>query len=72
MDGNAADLKAECDAYERKITEAGGIELFVGGIGPDGRALRHQHPGRLGRRNRAFRRERKAGLQRPGSSPGRI
>ena len=36
MDGNAADLKAECDAYERKITEAGGIELFVGGIGPDG------------------------------------
>ena len=36
MDGNAADLQAECDAYERKITEAGGIELFVGGIGPDG------------------------------------
>ena len=36
LDGNAADLKAECDAYERKITEAGGIELFVGGIGPDG------------------------------------
>ena len=36
LDGNAADLKAECDDYERKITDAGGIELFVGGIGPDG------------------------------------
>ena len=36
LDGNAADLKAECEEYERKIKEAGGIELFIGGIGPDG------------------------------------
>ena len=36
MDGNAADLQAECDAFEEKIQAAGGIELFVGGIGPDG------------------------------------
>lgn len=36
LDGNATDLVAECDAYEKKITEAGGIDLFVGGIGPDG------------------------------------
>ncbi|XP_019725308.1 glucosamine-6-phosphate isomerase 1 [Hippocampus comes] len=36
LDGNAADLQAECDAFEEKITAAGGIELFVGGIGPDG------------------------------------
>lgn len=36
LDGNAVDLKAECDAFERKITEAGGVELFIGGIGPDG------------------------------------
>eukprot|EP00727_Mastigamoeba_balamuthi_P004220 m51a1_g13796 putative glucosamine-6-phosphate isomerase 1 (297) ;mRNA; f:348694-349913 len=36
LDGNAADLLAECDAYERKIRECGGIELFLGGIGPDG------------------------------------
>lgn len=36
LDGNAPDLKAECDGFERKIKEAGGIELFVGGIGPDG------------------------------------
>ncbi|XP_009445872.1 glucosamine-6-phosphate isomerase 2 isoform X1 [Pan paniscus] len=36
LDGNAADLQAECDAFENKIKEAGGIDLFVGGIGPDG------------------------------------
>lgn len=32
LDGNAEDLQAECDELERKIKEAGGIELFVGGI----------------------------------------
>lgn len=31
LDGNAEDLEAECDAYEKKIADAGGIELFVGG-----------------------------------------
>uniref|UniRef100_A0A5F8GQ13 Glucosamine-6-phosphate isomerase n=2 Tax=Monodelphis domestica TaxID=13616 RepID=A0A5F8GQ13_MONDO len=36
LDGNASDLQAECDSFERKIEEAGGIDLFVGGIGPDG------------------------------------
>uniref|UniRef100_H3CU63 Glucosamine-6-phosphate isomerase n=2 Tax=Tetraodon nigroviridis TaxID=99883 RepID=H3CU63_TETNG len=36
LDGNAADLQEECEAFERKILEAGGIQLFVGGIGPDG------------------------------------
>ncbi|XP_077477498.1 glucosamine-6-phosphate deaminase 2 isoform X1 [Stigmatopora argus] len=36
LDGNAEDLEAECRAYEKKIAEAGGIHLFVGGIGPDG------------------------------------
>uniref|UniRef100_A0A2K5HNP8 Glucosamine-6-phosphate isomerase n=1 Tax=Colobus angolensis palliatus TaxID=336983 RepID=A0A2K5HNP8_COLAP len=36
LDGNAVDLQAECDAFEEKIKAAGGIELFVGGIGPDG------------------------------------
>ena len=30
LDGNAADLVTECVEYERKIKEAGGIELFVG------------------------------------------
>ncbi|XP_031839042.1 glucosamine-6-phosphate isomerase Oscillin [Nomia melanderi] len=36
LDGNAPDLVKECDDFERKIKEAGGIELFIGGIGPDG------------------------------------
>ena len=36
MDGNAKDLEVECKEYERKILEAGGIELSIGGIGPDG------------------------------------
>ena len=36
LDGNAPDLQAECDKYEAKIAEFGGIELFLGGIGPDG------------------------------------
>lgn len=36
LDGNAADLEAECRSYEEKIKKAGGVRLFVGGIGPDG------------------------------------
>jgi hypothetical protein len=36
LNGNAVDLEAECQAYEDKIEKAGGIELFLGGIGPDG------------------------------------
>lgn len=36
LDGNASDLQAECDSYEEKIKKAGGINLFVGGIGTDG------------------------------------
>lgn len=36
LDGSVADLEKECADYEAKIKEYGGIELFVGGIGPDG------------------------------------
>lgn len=36
LDGNASDLVAECESFEKKIADAGGIQLFVGGIGPDG------------------------------------
>lgn len=36
LDGNAPDLVAECENYELKIKAVGGIELFFGGIGPDG------------------------------------
>lgn len=36
LNGNAKDLEAECAAYEERIRKAGGIDLFLGGIGPDG------------------------------------
>ena len=36
LNGNAEDLEAECAHYEKMIAEAGGIDLFLGGIGPDG------------------------------------
>lgn len=36
LNGNAEDLVAECAAYEAKIVEAGGIDLFMGGVGEDG------------------------------------
>lgn len=36
LNGNAKDLKAECEHYEQMIADAGGIDLFIGGIGPDG------------------------------------
>lgn len=36
LDGNAPDLAAECESYEKKIVEAGGFDLFFGGIGEDG------------------------------------
>lgn len=31
LDGNAPDLDKECEDFENKITEAGGVELFIGG-----------------------------------------
>lgn len=36
LNGNAADLEAECKRFEDKIASYGGIELFMGGVGPDG------------------------------------
>ena len=36
LNGNAEDLVAECQAYEAAIVEAGGIDLFMGGVGEDG------------------------------------
>lgn len=36
LNGNAKDLKVECENYEKAIEAAGGIDLFMGGIGPDG------------------------------------
>lgn len=36
LDGNAPDVAAECRSYEKAIAKAGGIDLFLGGMGPDG------------------------------------
>lgn len=36
LDSNASDTTAECNRYEAKIKQYGGIHLFMGGIGPDG------------------------------------
>ena len=36
LNGNAKNLEEECAHYEQMIQEAGGIDLFIGGIGPDG------------------------------------
>lgn len=35
-DGSASDIEAECENYEKKIQAAGGIRLFVGGVGENG------------------------------------
>ena len=36
LNGNADDLEKECQDFEDRIAKAGGIDLFLGGIGPDG------------------------------------
>lgn len=36
LNGNAEDLTKECADYEARIEEAGGIDLFLGGVGEDG------------------------------------
>ncbi|MDD5184845.1 MAG: glucosamine-6-phosphate deaminase [Paludibacter sp.] len=36
LNGMADDLDAECEAYEAKMKELGGVDLFLGGIGADG------------------------------------
>ncbi len=36
LNGNADNLRAECAEYEQKMLDAGGIDLFMGGVGSDG------------------------------------
>ena len=36
LDGCAPDLDEECRRFEEKIKQYGGIDLFMGGVGPDG------------------------------------
>ncbi|MBN1300294.1 MAG: glucosamine-6-phosphate deaminase [Melioribacteraceae bacterium] len=52
LNGNAADLEKECEDYERKIESYGGINLFIGGIGPDGHIAFNEPGSSLGSRTR--------------------
>lgn len=36
LDGNAPDPVAECRRFEEKMAAYGGVDLFMGGVGPDG------------------------------------
>ena len=53
LDGNAPDLEKECARYEEKIAACGGIDLFVGGVGPDGHIAFNEPGSSLSSRTRA-------------------
>lgn len=44
LNGNAANLNGECEAYETAIRHSGGIQLFLGGVGRNGH-LAFNEPG---------------------------
>ncbi len=52
LNGNATDLQKECEQYEAKIKEFGGVQLFLGGIGPDGHIAFNEPGSSLGSRTR--------------------
>lgn len=52
LNGNAADLEEECRRYEEKIKSYGGINLFLGGIGPDGHVAFNEPGSSLASRTR--------------------
>lgn len=55
LDGNAPDLDEECRLYEERIARAGGVDLFLGGIGPDGHIAFNEPGSSLSSRTRAIR-----------------
>ncbi|GAA3531836.1 glucosamine-6-phosphate deaminase [Zobellella aerophila] len=52
LDGNAADLAAECTRYESKIKQYGKIHLFMGGVGSDGHIAFNEPASSLSSRTR--------------------
>jgi glucosamine-6-phosphate deaminase len=54
LNGNAPDLEAECVSYEEKIKKAGGVNFFVGGIGPDGHIAFNEPGSSLSSRTRVM------------------
>ncbi|UCE85662.1 MAG: glucosamine-6-phosphate deaminase [Deltaproteobacteria bacterium] len=72
--GDAPDLAAECEAYERAIREAGGIDLQVLGIGVTGHIAFNEPGSSLGSRTRVktlTRASLEAGAAHPGATPDR-
>lgn len=51
-DGGAADIAAACEAYERAIADAGGVDLQILGIGTDGHVAFNEPGSSLGSRTR--------------------
>jgi len=54
LNGNAPDLEAECKRYEEKIKDVGGVNLFIGGIGPDGHIAFNEPSSSLSSRTRVM------------------
>ncbi|MCT4648586.1 MAG: glucosamine-6-phosphate deaminase [Carboxylicivirga sp.] len=52
LNGQAEDAEAECQRYEEKIKALGGIDLFLGGIGPDGHLAFNEPASSLNSRTR--------------------
>ncbi|MCQ2095232.1 MAG: glucosamine-6-phosphate deaminase [Bacteroidaceae bacterium] len=52
LNGNATDLMKECEDYEKAIEAVGGIDLFMGGVGPDGHLAFNEPGSSLGSRTR--------------------
>jgi glucosamine-6-phosphate deaminase len=52
MDGCAENLTAECAAYEKAITDAGGVDLFLCGMGENGHLAFNEPGSSMGSRTR--------------------
>ena len=52
LDGNAVDLVEECRRYEQAMRDAGGVELWVGGLGADGHVAFNEPGSSLSSRTR--------------------
>lgn len=52
LDGLSDDYKIECEKYEQKIKEVGGIDLFIGGVGADGHIAFNEPASSLSSRTR--------------------
>lgn len=52
LDGNAPDPETECETYEQKIKDYGGINIFIGGVGTDGHIAFNEPASSLSSRTR--------------------